>query len=274
VDDSLLVRELKRVTHLRDNRERVDRREVPAAEHFPQVHAVHELHEEVVQPARLAEVVDGHDVRVAEPRQRAGLADESFLEAGVAVDARWKDLERDEPVEPALACLVDRPHPAASEQFQDFELWKEPREFRGLWEARPELPRPELPRRRGRRHGRRLGEAARKSRRPAEALFQKASRAKALRDLRADRRPAPPACPGFRHGRCPRSRDHFAWFPKAGDGKAYSSGSSFTCQVEDPVQQCVRKEECQLVAQPDEQGVHGRHQPLTLRLQQDSDGTD
>ena len=49
-----------------------------ACEQLPQAHAVHELHQQVVEPVGLAEVVDGDDVRVVQPGQRLGLAGEAL----------------------------------------------------------------------------------------------------------------------------------------------------------------------------------------------------
>ena len=64
-----------------------------------QVHAVHELHQQVVKPARLPEVVNGDDVRVVQPRQRLGLAREPLGKLRVLLAFRREDLERHEPVQ-------------------------------------------------------------------------------------------------------------------------------------------------------------------------------
>ena len=48
----------------------------PACEQLPQVHAVHEFHEEVKQPVRSPELIDGDDAGMVQPGQRLGLAGE------------------------------------------------------------------------------------------------------------------------------------------------------------------------------------------------------
>ncbi len=122
MDDSLLVRELQRVAELRHDRHRLLRRQMPDLEHPAEVRAVHVLHEEVVPPLHLPEIINRDDVGMVQPSQRPRLADEPLLKARIAIDARRKDFERDQPIEPAMACLVHHPHSAAPHQFDDFEL--------------------------------------------------------------------------------------------------------------------------------------------------------
>jgi hypothetical protein len=58
VDDALVVRELQRVANLRHDGQRLARRNASGVQQLPQVHAVHEFHEEIKQspdPARAAE---------------------------------------------------------------------------------------------------------------------------------------------------------------------------------------------------------------------------
>ena len=96
---------------------------------LPQRHAVHEFHQQVVKPVRLAEIVHGDDVRVAQPRQRLGFAQEALGELRVGALLRREDLQRDEPVQLRLARLIDHAHAAAPEAFQDFQLRKVPGDF-------------------------------------------------------------------------------------------------------------------------------------------------
>ena len=86
MDDPFVVRVLERLADLGDDRQRLARLELAACQQLPQVHAIDVLHEEVVQAAGLAEVVQGDDVRVIEPGQGAGLAGESLREPGDASD--------------------------------------------------------------------------------------------------------------------------------------------------------------------------------------------
>ncbi len=50
MDDALVVRELEGVADLRHDGQRLPRGDAPGVEELPQVHAVHELHEEVIHP--------------------------------------------------------------------------------------------------------------------------------------------------------------------------------------------------------------------------------
>ena len=125
VHDAAVVRELQRVADLRDDAQRLRGRQPSRALHLPQVHAVDELHQQVVQAARLAEVVDGDDVRVLKAREGARLAREALGEARVARDGGRQNLERDQSVEPRLPRLVDGAHAALADQFEDLELRKE-----------------------------------------------------------------------------------------------------------------------------------------------------
>ena len=100
------------------------RLELAAGDHLPQVQAVDELHEEVVQAACLAEVVQRDDVRVIQARESPRFAGESLGEGGVRADLGRENLERDQTVEPPLACLVNGSHSAVAKQFQDFEVWE------------------------------------------------------------------------------------------------------------------------------------------------------
>ena len=78
VDDALLVGELQRLADLRHDDQRLLGASLPALQQLPQGHAVHELHQQVGIAARLAEVIDGDDVRMVEPGQRPRLAGEAL----------------------------------------------------------------------------------------------------------------------------------------------------------------------------------------------------
>ena len=65
---------------------------LPPRDHLPQVHAIDVLHEEVVQPPGLAEVVQGDDVRVIQPRQRRASRVNRSSNAGFPATAGGKIL--------------------------------------------------------------------------------------------------------------------------------------------------------------------------------------
>ena len=51
VDDALVVRELQRVANLRDDGQRLARRDASRVKQLPQIHAIHKFHQEVVKTA-------------------------------------------------------------------------------------------------------------------------------------------------------------------------------------------------------------------------------
>ena len=63
VDDALLVGILERLADGRHDGQRLLGRELPGLQELPQVHPIHELHQQVIQAVGLAEVIDGDDVR-------------------------------------------------------------------------------------------------------------------------------------------------------------------------------------------------------------------
>jgi hypothetical protein len=93
-------------------------------DHLAEIHPVHKLHDEVVERADVAEVVNGDDAGMIQFRERPGFASEALRERGVATRFRGQDFQRDDPIELRLAGLVNDAHAAAANQFQDFELGK------------------------------------------------------------------------------------------------------------------------------------------------------
>ena len=65
MNDALVVRELERLANLRHDGQRLARRQLALGQQVPQCHPIDELHQEVVKSLGLAEIVDGHDVRMA-----------------------------------------------------------------------------------------------------------------------------------------------------------------------------------------------------------------
>ena len=81
-----------------------------------------ELHAEVRLPADRADLVDGDDVRVLEPRGGLGLGAEPGA-VRVGGEVRFADhLQRDDAVQALLPGLVDDAHAAAAEFFEQLEV--------------------------------------------------------------------------------------------------------------------------------------------------------
>ena len=145
MDDALVVGELKRVADLRHDGQRLARRDASGLQQLPQVHAVHEFHQEEKKAVGLAEFVQRDDAGMIQLRQRLGFAGEAFGERGVIADAGRKNLERDDAVQFLLPRLVNRAHAALADEFEDFELGK----FRGEFGDGRRLERRRLPARGG-----------------------------------------------------------------------------------------------------------------------------
>ena len=141
VDDPHPVREVEPPANVHDHADLLlDREAVGRRHRLAEVEALDELHGDVVRPLHLAELEDGHDVRVLEPGRRPRLA----LEAGEGVLAREQrgrdGLERDGPVQDRVVGPVDLAHRALAQVGQDLEL----AELQGV----PMIRRPATPRRR------------------------------------------------------------------------------------------------------------------------------
>ncbi len=135
--DAVLVRVLQRLADRRHDGQRLLRREAARLHRLPQIHAIHELHEQVVKPARLPEIVDRDDVRMIERRERLGLVRETFGKLRIGHPLRREQLQRDQAAQRLLPRLIDHAHPAAPEKLDDFELRKMRRDFlRRRWRER------------------------------------------------------------------------------------------------------------------------------------------
>jgi hypothetical protein len=109
---------VKRGSHLFDDRHRTDGIYTSTAQHRIEVAPLDQPHVDVQLPVDLAEVVNGHHVRVVQPRGDACLAAKPLLEEVVVDQLSRKYLDGDNP-----RCLgVVRPpylaHAAAPEQCQ------------------------------------------------------------------------------------------------------------------------------------------------------------
>ena len=108
------MRVLQRFTDRRHDGQRLLRRE-PAGRHgLAQVHAIDKLHQQEVEAAGLAEVVNRDDVRVIQRGQRVGLAGEALRKSRIPGALGREQLERDEPIQRTLPRLVHHTHPAAA----------------------------------------------------------------------------------------------------------------------------------------------------------------
>ena len=100
---------------------------------MPQGQAVDEFHEEVIEIILLPEIVDRHNVRMAEHGHRPGFAGKTFGEGRVAGDRGREDLQRHEPIEAFLPGLVDHAHPALADELQDLQLRELSGQLFGRW---------------------------------------------------------------------------------------------------------------------------------------------
>ncbi|MEA3210369.1 MAG: hypothetical protein QOE70_3426 [Chthoniobacter sp.] len=131
MDDAAVMRELQRLTKRWHDRQCLHRRELPRAQELAEIHAINELHEQIEKAICLPKVVHGHDVRVIELRQRLRLPRKALRKLRVLLPLRREQFQRDQPAERFLARLVNDTHPAATEAFEDLELWKKLGELRG-----------------------------------------------------------------------------------------------------------------------------------------------
>ncbi|MCZ7678355.1 MAG: hypothetical protein M5U28_06110 [Sandaracinaceae bacterium] len=107
-----LVRRLERGQRLQGDARGAPRLEPPAPQELRERLALEQLHHQEGRLAgRAAEVGHLHDVRVAEPADRARLALEALDVDGLGRELRHHHLEGDAPAEILLQRLVDAPHP-------------------------------------------------------------------------------------------------------------------------------------------------------------------
>jgi hypothetical protein len=133
VDDAVVVGILERVADLRHDRQRLSRSHAPGIQQLPKVDPVHVLHHKEEQPVRLAEFMDGDDVRMIEFGQCFGLAGKSVGERRISGNAGRQDFYRHQPVQFLLAGLIHGAHAAAADKFQDLQGREPGRQLGGLW---------------------------------------------------------------------------------------------------------------------------------------------
>jgi hypothetical protein len=87
-----------------------------------QILPLHQLHDQIGQPRLAAHVGDVHDVGVSHLRGELGLAKEPRAGSGHGRDGRPEHLDGDALAYLRVRGLVDRPHPACTEQLDDLVL--------------------------------------------------------------------------------------------------------------------------------------------------------
>ncbi len=119
MDDALRVREVDGAGELFDEVGGDGGRLRLAGDAPGETAALDEFQREIRQAVVFADLVNLHDVRVAQPGDGAGLAVEARQLRLVSVGAGENHLERDQAVEGQLPRLVDDAHAAAADLFED-----------------------------------------------------------------------------------------------------------------------------------------------------------
>ena len=122
--DAAVVRELQRLADRRHNGQRLRRREAARHHRLSQIDAVDVLHHQKIELAGPSEIMHRDDIRMVEFRKSLSFPREPFGEAGIRRLPWRQNLERHETAERFLASLVDRAHPAATNEFDDLQLGK------------------------------------------------------------------------------------------------------------------------------------------------------
>src|SRR5947199_3770629 len=115
---------LEGVADLRHDGERLPGGNASGVEESAQIYAIYKFHEEKEQSVRPPEFVECDDIGMVEPGQRPGLTGKAISKRAVAADAGRQNLQRDDPIEFLLPCLVNRAHAATADKLDDLELRK------------------------------------------------------------------------------------------------------------------------------------------------------
>ncbi len=119
VDHAALVRVVERVGDLAHQPPHLVHRQAPFPGQQPrQAPARDQRHHQPGHAVALAHVVDGHDVRVRQPRRSVGLAREPGPHRGVVRQVGRQHLEGDQPLEPPVPGAVHDRHAAAADLLQ------------------------------------------------------------------------------------------------------------------------------------------------------------
>ena len=115
VNDPLAVRLVERVGDLRAVAQHLLGRQRPLGQARGERLAFEKLHDQVVDLALAADVVQSADVRVGQRRDRLRLALEAFAQLRVVRERRRQDLDRDRAPEARVPRLVDLSHPPGAD---------------------------------------------------------------------------------------------------------------------------------------------------------------
>ena len=115
VQHAALVRVMDGAGDLREQPGRLPRRQRALQETLRERAAVHQLHGEELLPVGLADLMDGDDVRMVQPRDRLRLGAEARQLLRPGEGGRADELQGDGALEPEVLRLVDDPHAAVSD---------------------------------------------------------------------------------------------------------------------------------------------------------------
>ena len=121
VNDAGVVGVLERVAELRDDAQRLARRELARAQDVAQVGAVDEFHHDVVAARDFSEFMDGDDVLMRQRRERPGFPVEALDELGILGQIVRQHLDGDVAFELRLSRAVNGAHSAAADPFDDLD---------------------------------------------------------------------------------------------------------------------------------------------------------
>src|SRR5262249_32864743 len=110
MDNAFFVRELQRLANLRHDLHSVFCNELAATNELPQVDAINEFHQQIIQALFLTELMKDDNIWMIEFGERPGFPGEPFGERGILRGFRRQDLECYQPVELTLTGLVDSTH--------------------------------------------------------------------------------------------------------------------------------------------------------------------
>lgn len=122
VEDAFFVGVLECVADFGDDGEGFGGRKFTHTHGLAEVESVNEFHDEVIEAAGVAEVVDHDDVWMVEAGEDAGFAHETLGEVRIGAELPGEKLEGDFAAEMKLAGFIDIAHAAAADEFEDLEL--------------------------------------------------------------------------------------------------------------------------------------------------------
>jgi hypothetical protein len=82
--------------------------------------AFQKFHDQVIDSAMAADIVERADIGMVQRRNRAGLAIEALFSHAVFRQMRGKNFDGDDAVEPCIACTIHLTHPASAQRRLNF----------------------------------------------------------------------------------------------------------------------------------------------------------